>query len=111
MLLTSLSSIAARQANGTTAVAESCHQLLDYIATHPNAGIRYKACNMILAVHTDASYRSEQKGKSRVSAHFYLTNQDDKEFNNVPSCYLQLSNTSCPQLMKQHWLHSTMVAN
>ncbi len=27
------------------------------------------------------------------------------------SCYLQLSNTSCPQLPKQNWLHSTMVAN
>jgi hypothetical protein len=38
-LLTALSSIAARQANGTTAVAESCQQLLDYVATHPNAGI------------------------------------------------------------------------
>ncbi len=38
-LLTALSSIATRQANGTTAVAESCQQLLAYIATHPNAGI------------------------------------------------------------------------
>jgi hypothetical protein len=81
-LLTALSSIAARQANGTTAVTEACQQLFDYIATHPNAGIRYKACDMILAVHTDASYLSKQAGKSRASAHFYLTNHDDKEFNN-----------------------------
>jgi hypothetical protein len=81
-LLTALSSIAAHQANGTTAVAKSCQQLLNYVATHPNAGICYKACNMILAVHTDASYLSKQEGKSRVSAHFYLTNDSDKEFNN-----------------------------
>jgi hypothetical protein len=37
---------------------------------------------MILAVHTDASYLSEQAGKSCASTHFYLTNRDDKEFNN-----------------------------
>jgi hypothetical protein len=37
---------------------------------------------MILAVHTDASYLSEHNSKSRASAHFYLTNHDDKEFNN-----------------------------
>jgi hypothetical protein len=37
---------------------------------------------MILAVHTDLSYSLEQNGKSRASAHFYLTNHDDKEFNN-----------------------------
>jgi hypothetical protein len=82
MLLTTLSSIAACQANSTTTVAKSCQQLLDYVATHPNAGICYKACNMILAVHTDASYLSEQNGNSRASAHFYLTNHNNKKFNN-----------------------------
>jgi hypothetical protein len=38
-LLTALSSIATCQANGTTAVAKSCQQLLNYVTTHPNAGI------------------------------------------------------------------------
>jgi hypothetical protein len=81
-LHTALSSITARQANGTTAVTKSCQQLLDYVATHPNTGIHHKACNMILAVHTNSSYLSKQEGKSRASAHFYLTNDGDKEFNN-----------------------------
>ena len=81
-LLTALSAIAARQANGTEAVADACNQLLDYVSTHPNAGIRYKACDMILAVHTDASYLSEQGSKSRASGHFYLTNKNDEDFNN-----------------------------
>ncbi len=81
-LLTTLSSITTHQANGTTAVAQSCQQLLNYIATRPNAGICYKACNMILTVRTDASYLLEQNSKSCASAHFYLTNHDDKDFNN-----------------------------
>ncbi len=37
---------------------------------------------MILAVHTDASYLLEQNSKSCTSAHFYLTNHDNKEFDN-----------------------------
>jgi hypothetical protein len=128
-LLAALSSIAACQANSTTAVAESYQQLFDYIATHPNAGICcYKACNMILAVHTKVSYLLEQNSKSNTSAHFYLTNHNDKEFNkgiiltlssiikhvmssaskvelaalyygaNLPSSFAQLSEMGHPQL-------------
>ena len=52
-LLASLSAIAACQSNGTRAVADACHQLFDYVATHPNAGIQYNSCDMILSVHTD----------------------------------------------------------
>ncbi len=63
-------------------MAVACHQLLDYVATHPNAGLRYLASNMILAVHTNVSYLSKHKACSRASAHFYLTNKGNKEFNN-----------------------------
>ena len=80
--LTALSTNMARQSNGTQAVAEACHQLLDYVATHPDAGIRYHACDMILAIHTDASYLSETKGKRRAAGHFYLANHNDDFFNN-----------------------------
>jgi hypothetical protein len=64
------------------AVADACHQLLDYVAIHPNAGICYLARDMILVVHTVTSYLSEHNASSRASAHFYLTNKGDKEFNN-----------------------------
>ncbi len=57
-LLAALSTIATLQANETTAVEESCHQLLDYMATPPKAGIHYKTCDMILAIHTSTLYLS-----------------------------------------------------
>ncbi len=63
-------------------MAKACHQPLDYVRTHPNKGIRYLASNMILAVHAGASYLSEHNGHSRASAHFYLTNKGDGDFNN-----------------------------
>ena len=37
---------------------------------------------MLLTVHTDASYLSEAGGKSHAAGHFYLTNQNNKNFNN-----------------------------
>ncbi len=66
----------------TWAVADVCPQLLDYVATHPNSGIWYKACNMVLSVHTDVSYLSKPSSKSQAASHFYLFNHHDKDFNN-----------------------------
>ncbi len=81
-LLAILSAIAACQSNGTRAVADACHQLLNYIATHPNAGIWYKACIVELSVHMDASYLSKPGSKSWAAGHFYLSNCNDKDFYN-----------------------------
>jgi hypothetical protein len=82
MLLATLSAITAQQSNGTQAVANACNQLLNYIATHPNAGLQYHTCDMILTVHTGASYPSIAGGISRAAGHFYLTNQNNANFNN-----------------------------
>ena len=57
-------------------------QLLDYVDTHPNAGIRYVASDMILNLHCNASYLSEPKAKSRAGGHFWIGNKGDKDFNN-----------------------------
>ena len=81
-LLAALSTIASRQAYVAKALQTACHQLLDYVATHPNAGIRFHASNLILAVHTNASYLSKPGGKSRAAGHLYLTNRNDEDFNN-----------------------------
>jgi hypothetical protein len=58
IILPAISTIASRQAQGMETVADACHQLLDYIATYPKAGIHYLASNMIIAVHTNALYFS-----------------------------------------------------
>jgi len=55
---------------------------LDYCWTHPNAGVRFVASDMILALHSDASYLSEPDGKSRAAGHFYLNKLNDDYFNN-----------------------------
>ncbi len=51
------------------------NHMLDYIATHPNAEIEYRASDMHLWVHTDSSYLNEPKARSRGAGYFYLSNK------------------------------------
>ena len=67
-LLATLSQITSRQSTTNEEVATMIKQLLDYIAAHPNSGIRYVASDMIINLHSDASYLSEPKAKAEQEA-------------------------------------------
>ncbi len=47
-------------------------QLLNYLATHPNATVRFHASNMILNIHLDALYLSKTNAHSRACGHFFM---------------------------------------
>jgi hypothetical protein len=67
-----LSSIASKQTRGTMNMMAKAKQLLDYLAAHPDATIRFQASDMVLNVHSDASYLSETKAHSRACGHFFM---------------------------------------
>jgi hypothetical protein len=71
-VLMALSSIAIAQTKGTTSTMEKAKQILDYLATHPDATIHYCASDMIMNVHLDASYLSESDARSRACGHFFM---------------------------------------
>jgi hypothetical protein len=52
------------QSKATKSLMKRCKHFLDYMATHPNASIRYYASDMILNVHSDASYVSAPNARS-----------------------------------------------
>ncbi len=65
-MLTALSTIASAQAKPTEDTMTCCKQFLDYAATHQDAiVITYKKSDMVLVVHSDASYLSEPMAQSR----------------------------------------------
>jgi hypothetical protein len=68
-----LSALGNQQAAPTEATQKASLQFLDYCATHPDAVIRYHASGMVLAVHSDASYLTEDGALSRAGGHFWLT--------------------------------------
>ena len=77
-----MSSIAAGNSKGTENLEKEVKQFLDYCATHPNAGVRFVASDMMLALHSDTSYLSEPESKSRAAGHFFLGKQNNESFNN-----------------------------
>jgi hypothetical protein len=58
------------------------HQFLGCAATHPDAIITYKASNMVLAGHSDASYLWETNARSQAGGHFFMSNNDALPPNN-----------------------------
>jgi hypothetical protein len=77
-MLAALSTLASEQASATSKTEAAIQQFLDYCATHPNATVRFVASDMILRVHSDASYLSERNARSRSGGHFYLGNETGK---------------------------------
>ena len=71
-ILMALSDIATQQNKPTDNTRKRVDQLLDYMATHPMAKIRYKASDMVLNIHSDASYLSAPKARSRAGGFFFL---------------------------------------
>jgi hypothetical protein len=49
---------------------DATNQLLDYLATHPDATILYHASDMILQIHSDDSYLSVSNARSRLGGLF-----------------------------------------
>ena len=77
-----LSSIASRQSKGAEKLEEEVRHFLEYCATHHNSGVIFMASDMILALHSGASYLSEPESKSRAEGHFYLSKNKYELFNN-----------------------------
>jgi hypothetical protein len=57
-------------------------QLLDYLSTQEEAILTYNASDMILAVHSNASYLSKPKARSRAGGHFFLSSNTQLPANN-----------------------------
>jgi hypothetical protein len=74
-VLMPLNDIATEQTKATGKTQAATNQLLDYLATHPDAAIRCHASNMILHIHSDASYLSVSNTRSCLGGLFFLENK------------------------------------
>ena len=62
--------------------SEKVRQNLDYAAYNPDAVLTYSANNMVLAIHSDASYLSEANARSRVEGHYFMSKDSEEPPNN-----------------------------
>lgn len=78
-MLTALNKIGSAQAQPTEAVEKAVNRFLQYAATWPNAILVYHASDMRLVAHSDASYLSESRSRSRAGGLLYLSNNNDSK--------------------------------
>jgi hypothetical protein len=71
--------IATEKTKVTEKTQAATNQLLDYLAMHQDATIRYHASDIILHIHSDASYLSVSNVCSRLGGLFFLGNRYPKQ--------------------------------
>ena len=81
-MLTPLSALASEQAAPTENTMQNCLQFLDYAASQEEAIVTYRASHMKLAIHSDASYLSEPKARSRAGGHMFMAGSEEIPINN-----------------------------
>jgi hypothetical protein len=112
-----LNDIATEQTTATKKTKTAADQLLDYLDTHPDATIRFHASDMILHIHSDASYLSVSKARRHLGGIFnpvYNTPNEEKlngSILNVASVVKMWSHQQLNQkwalFFKLHNVHST----
>jgi hypothetical protein len=78
-VLMPLNDIATEKTKATEKNQAATNRFLDYLATHPDATIRYHASDMILHIHSDASYLSVSNARSRLGGMFFCGNKPPEE--------------------------------
>jgi hypothetical protein len=78
-VLMPLNDIATEQTKATEKTQAATNQLLDYLATHPDATIRYHASDMILHIHSDAPYLSVSNARSRLGGLFFCGDKSPQQ--------------------------------
>jgi hypothetical protein len=71
-LIMPINVLASEQSKTTADTAEKVIKRLNYCNTHQETKIRYHASDMILYIHSDASYLSEREARSRAGGFFYM---------------------------------------
>jgi hypothetical protein len=79
IVLMPINDIATEQTKATEKTQAATNQLLDYLATHPDATIRYHASDIILYIHSDASYLSVSNARSRLGGLLFYGDKPPQE--------------------------------
>ena len=81
-MLVVISEIDSGQAAPTEETMKKMLKFSDYVALHPDGILTSSASNMVLNVHSDASYLTEPKARSRAGGHFFMSDDSPDAQNN-----------------------------
>jgi hypothetical protein len=72
MIILVLSTVASKQTKGTENTMEKVYQVLNYLAMHPDAKVRFWASDMVMNIHSDTLYLTEPNVRSHACGHFFM---------------------------------------
>jgi hypothetical protein len=72
MVLMALSSIAVEQTKATEKTMARCIQLFDYLLSQADAKVQFHVLDMIMNIHSNASYLFKANAQSRACGHFFM---------------------------------------
>jgi hypothetical protein len=78
-ILMPLNDISTEQTKATEKTRAATNQMSDYLATHLDTTIRYHPSDMVLHIHSDASYLSVSNARSRLGGLFFLGNKSPEQ--------------------------------
>ena len=87
-LLCPISAIAVQSSKPTKDTMKYTMEFLDYVATQEEAILTFGANDMKLVVHSNASYLSKPKARSRAGGHFFSQETQSYHQTMVPSSTL-----------------------
>ena len=76
-ILTLLNDIGTQQEKPTKNTNVEADWLLNYLHTHPDAKLLFKASDMVLWVDSDAAYLVKPEAKSRMAGFYYLSSHSE----------------------------------
>ena len=80
-MLPALNELSTEQASPTNKTLKKLEHLVEYVVTHPDATIRYRASNMVMNVDSDAAYLVLPKAKSRIAGYCYFSEANGTKYN------------------------------
>ena len=82
-LLIALGDLSSTQNQATEETMSKLIWLLKYVVSNPDTTVTYTASDMCLHVHSDASYLSAPKARSRAGAHYFLSTHPNNKVSDV----------------------------
>jgi hypothetical protein len=87
-MITAINKIGSSQSNADISIMDKIQRFLQYASRFKNAKLRIHASDMQLQIHSDASYLSETKSRSRAGAFMFLGKLKPNQRPNAPNTYL-----------------------
>ena len=98
-MLVAISDLAKSQTSSNEQTMQKLVHLLNYAATHPDAKVRFHRSRMVLHVHSDGSYLSVDKARSRIAGFFFLADDTKKPEDAKPNGSIHVASTILKNIM------------